>query len=122
MECAMRIIFFMLGLILILATLFSALSTFVLPRSARSRLNRLVFGLLRKIFEIPLRFTTSFAQRDAIMAYYAPIGLMLLVPAWYILVALGYAAIYWALGVPDWQMALRLSGSSLLTLGLAAAG
>ena len=116
----MRIIFFMLGLILILATLFSALSTFVLPRSARSRLNRLVFGLLRKIFEIPLRFTTSFAQRDAIMAYYAPIGLMLLVPAWYILVALGYAAIYWALGVPDWQMALRLSGSSLLTLGLAA--
>jgi hypothetical protein len=105
------------GLALVIATLFSALSTFVLPRAARSRLNRAVFGFLRRVFEIPLHFTSSFARRDAIMAYYAPIGLMLLVPAWYVLIAIGYAAMYRALGINDWFLDLRLSGSSLLTLG-----
>jgi hypothetical protein len=120
MSLLLHILLFLFGLILVAGTCFSAISTFVLPRSARSQLNRIVFGSLRRIFEIPLRFTKTFAQRDAIMAYYAPVGLLLLLPAWYILVALGYACIYWALGVPGWQMDFRLSGSSLLTLGLAA--
>ncbi|MEI6291353.1 MAG: hypothetical protein WCP19_13060 [Chloroflexota bacterium] len=100
------------------ATFFSAISTFVLPRAARSRLNHLVFDLMRKVFEIPLFFTSTFEQRDAIMAYYAPVGLMMLVPVWYILIAIGYTAMYWSLGVPGWLMDFRLSGSSLLTLGL----
>lgn len=112
-----QIIVFILGLSLVISTFFSALSTFVLPRAARSKLNRIVFGLLLRIFKLILRFTNSFAQRDAIMAYYAPVGLMLLVPVWYILTALGYAAMYWSLGVPGWQADFRLSGSSLLTLG-----
>ncbi len=120
MVILIRIIVFIFGLALVITTFFSAISTFVLPRSARSRLNRIVFGLLRKVFDIPLRFTSTFAQRDSIMAYYAPIGLMLLVPAWYVLTAIGYAAMYWSLGVPGWIMDFRLSGSSLLTLGLAA--
>jgi len=51
------------------------------------------------------------------MAYYAPIGLMLLLPVWYLLIALGYAAMYWALGVGTFISALQLSGSSLFTLG-----
>ena len=51
------------------------------------------------------------------MAYYAPIGLMLLVPTWYVLITLGYAAMYWALGVGTFPSTLRMSGSSLLTLG-----
>ena len=119
MDISLRTLVFLLGLAFVIRTLFSALSTFVLPRSARSRLNRVVFGLLRRVFEIPLRFAPTFARRDAIMAYYAPIGLMLLVPTWYILIAIGYAAMYWALGVPDWLFDLRLSGSSLLTLGTA---
>ena len=50
------------------------------------------------------------------MAYYAPVGLMLLVPTWYVLITLGYAAMYWALGVGGTFVDLRLSASSLLTL------
>ncbi len=110
---------FVLGLTLVLGTFSSALSTFVLPRSVRSELNRFVFGLVRYVFEIPLHFIRSFEGRDALMAYYAPIALMLLVPTWYLLVALGYSGMYWALGVDDWLTAFRLSGSSLLTLGFA---
>lgn len=92
MDNLLRISAFLLGLVVVIRTLFSAISTFVLPRIARSQLNRLVFGLLRQLFEIPLRFTTTFAQRDSIMAYYATICQMLLVPTWYTLIAIGYAA------------------------------
>ena len=120
MDILIRILVFVLGLALAIATFFSAISTFVLPRSARSKLNRTVFGLLLRLFKIPLRFASTFEQRDAIMAYYAPLGLMLLVPAWYVLISIGYAGMYWSLGVPGWMMDFRLSGSSLLTLGLAA--
>jgi hypothetical protein len=53
------------------------------------------------------------------MAYYAPIGVMFLVPTWYVLTSLGFAAIYWSLGAGDWLTSFRLSGSSLFTLGFA---
>lgn len=117
MESLINVIVFISGLFTVILTFFSALSTFVLPRSARSQLNRLVFGLLRRGFEILLRFTKTYEQKDAIMAYYAPIGVLLLLPTWYLLTLLGYAAIYWALGVGDLFAVIRLSGSSLFTLG-----
>ncbi|MEP7136870.1 MAG: hypothetical protein ABI904_18240 [Chloroflexota bacterium] len=116
-DVFMKILVFLAGLTVVILTLFSALSTFVLPRAARSQLNRIVFGVLRRLFAIPLRFATTYPQRDAIMAYYAPIGLMMLLPAWYLLILIGYAAIYWSLGVGDIFAVLRLSGSSLFTLG-----
>jgi len=119
MDYILYILVFLLGLGVVISTFFSALSTFVLPRSARSQLNRFLFATLRRVFELLMRFVKTFEQKDSIFAYYAPIGLMLLVPTWYVLMIIGYAAIYWSLGVGDLFTALRLSGSSLLTLGFA---
>ena len=119
MDVLVRSVVFLLGLALVIGTFFSALSTFVLPRSARSQLNRALFGLLRQVFKKLIRFAKTFVQKDAIFAYYAPIGLMLLVPTWYMLMTIGYAAMYWGLGVGDFLTDIRLSGSSLLTLGFA---
>ena len=110
---------FTLGISLVFGTFLSALSTFVLPRSARSQLNRFVFALLRRIFEVLMKPMRTFEQRDAMMGYYAPIGLLSLVPTWYLLISLGYTAMYWGVGLGDWSAAFRLSGSSLLTLGFA---
>lgn len=112
-------VIFVAGLITVLLTFFSALSTFVLPREARSQLNRVIFGLTRRAFEFILHFAKTYERRDAIMAYYAPISLMLLVPTWYALIALGFTGMYWSLGAGDWLVSFRLSGSSLLTLGFA---
>ncbi len=111
---------FLAGLAIVLLTLFSALSTFVLPRSARSRLNRLVFGLLRRVFDFFLHFARTYPRRDVLMAYYAPIGLLILLPVWYLLILSGYTAMYWALGEGSLYEDFRLSGSSLFTLGFAA--
>lgn len=115
-----QILVFMAGFITVILTLFSALSTFVLPRAARSQLNRIVFGLLRRAFETILHLVKTYERRDAIMAYYAPIAIMLLVPAWYILISLGYTAMYWALGIGDVFTVFRLSGISLIGLGFEA--
>jgi hypothetical protein len=112
-----QLLAFMAGLLIVIFTLSSALSTFVLPRAARSQLNRIVFGLLRRIIDFIMDFARSYQRRDAIMAYYAPIGLMLLLPTWYLLVLLGYAAMFWALNVGDLFAVFRLSGSSLISLG-----
>lgn len=116
-ETLIRCFVFLLGFVIVIFTLSSAISTFVLPRAARSQLNRLVFGLLRRIINFALHFAKSYGRRDTIMAYYAPIGLLLLLPTWYFLILLGYAAMYWALGVGDLFAVFRISGSSLFTLG-----
>jgi hypothetical protein len=118
MQSLSQILVFSAGLLIVVLTLSSAVSTTVLPRAARSQLNRLVFGLLRRIINFILHFAKRYNRRDAIMAYYAPIGLMLLVPTWYILISFGYTAMYWALGVGGIFEVFRLSASSLLTLGL----
>ena len=85
-ESLIRIFVFLLGLVTVILTLSSAVSTFVLPRGARSQLNRFVFGLLRRVVDFILHFAKTYPRRDAIMAYYAPIGLMLLLPTWYLLI------------------------------------
>lgn len=120
MDIALRILVFLFGLFLVISTFSSALSTFVVPRSVRSRLNRLVFVVLRHIFQFRMNRMRDYESQDALMAYYAPLGLVSLVPTWYVLVAIGYSCMYWALGVGDWLTVFRLSGSSLLTLGFAA--
>lgn len=117
MQTLSHILIFIVGFVIVALTISSALSTFVLPRAARSQLNRLVFGLLRRIFGFLLHFAKTYSRRDTIMAYYAPIGVMSLVPTWYILILFGYAAMYWSMGIGDILQAIRLSGSSLLTLG-----
>lgn len=118
----MHVAVFLTGVLLVAFTLLSAISTFVLPRSDRSWLTRTVFRLLRRLFNIFLHFSTTYERSDSIMAYYAPLGLMLLLPTWYVLICLGYTAVYWSLGVGGFAESFRLSGSSLFTLGFVAPG
>lgn len=116
-ENMIHLIVFLLGSVIVIFTLSSALSTFVLPRAARSQLNRIVFGILRRMFNFIVHFAKTYSRRDAIMAYYAPIGLMLLLPTWYVLILFGYAAMFCSLNVGDLFAVFRLSGSSLIGLG-----
>jgi hypothetical protein len=120
MATIMHALVFLVGLIVVALTLFSAISTFVLPRSSRTPLTRLVFRALRWVIDLMLHFAKTYIRRDAIMAYYAPVGLMLLLPVWYLLISLGYGAMYWALGAGNFLDSFMLSGSSLFTLGFAA--
>jgi hypothetical protein len=116
----LRVLIFTLGAALVSVTLLSAVKTFVLPRSAPDQIVRVVFVAIRRAFTLRLRWTGSYAQRDRVMAFYAPVSLLALLPAWLALVLVGYTGMFWALGGQSSHESLRVSGSSLLTLGFAA--
>jgi fumarate reductase subunit D len=115
-----RLICFIAGISLVVFTLFSAIRSFVLPRSAPDPITRFVFVVMRRIFNFRLRWAQTYEQQDQVMALYAPFSLLALLPTWLSLVAIGYASMFWALGIRPWGRALIVSGSSLLTLGFAA--
>lgn len=115
-----QIVVFILGFVLVGGTVFSAVQTFVLPRSANDLLTFFIFSNLRRLFLLRLTKVTTYQERDRIMAFYAPLGLLLLPPIWLMLVLLGYTAMFWALGMESWVKAVEASGSSLLTLGFVA--
>jgi len=115
----LRLLAFLLGLALAASAIASAIKTFVVPRSLPNWLTRLVFLTMRRVFDLRLWGARSHAERDRVMAFYAPVSLLTLLPVWLAFILAGYTGMFWALGVPTWSEALRLSGSSLLTLGFA---
>jgi hypothetical protein len=116
-----RILVFLLGLAIVIRTVMSVIKTFVLPRSANDRLARVVFLTIRNLFNLRLRRVRTYSEQDRLLAFYAPISVLALLPFWLALISIGYLGIYWALGEFTWLEAFRISGSSLLTLGFSTA-
>ena len=106
-----------LGITLVLFTLFSAITTVVLPRAESSFLVRAEFIALARVFNVIAPERRPFASRDRVLAYYAPIGLILLPGLWVALVIVAFMLIYWGSGLEPLHEAFIVSGSSLLTLG-----
>lgn len=115
----LRVIVGVTGVVLILGTVLSAVRTVILPRSAQSVLNRVVFRSLRRAFELVAGLRKSFEWRDKVMAHFSPIALLVLVATWLVMALLGFMAIHWAVEQQGWADAFHKSGSSLLTLGFA---
>jgi hypothetical protein len=105
------------GALVVLWVLLSAVRTVVLPRGDPVFLTRSVFVALRRIFDIGVKRASTYEARDARMALYAPIGLMLLPGTWVFLVVAGFTGVFWGLGVDPLRQAFAESGSSMLTLG-----
>ncbi|MBV8347005.1 MAG: hypothetical protein JOZ49_05555, partial [Mycolicibacterium sp.] len=66
---------------------------------------------------------TRGARREDLLSLQAPIGLFAQLATWIVLVGLGFAAILWSVeptvpGLGGLTAAMRLSGSSLTTLGV----
>jgi hypothetical protein len=113
----MRALAFGAGAALVGWALSSAVRAFVLPRSAQDRISRAVFVGVRWFFSLFLQGLPTYAQKDRVLALYAPVSLLALTPTLLLIIDLGYTAMYWAIGV-DLSMAFLASGSSLLTLGV----
>ena len=114
----LQVIAFGFGWFVVARTVLSAVRSFVVPRGDNDPLTRFAFRTIRKIFTLVAPPSRPYEYRDRVMAYYGPIALILLPAYWLVLLALGFAAIYWALGAPPMD-AFVFSGSSLLTLGFA---
>ncbi len=119
MHTALAIVAFVLGFLLVVATLFSLIRTLLLPRGIPARLARLVFLSLRLPFRIRAGRRATYEKQDAVLAFYGPVALLSLLAVWLILVQIAFAAMFWALGAQSFREALIISGSSLFTLGFA---
>jgi hypothetical protein len=116
METIARVMVFVFGLGIVLTTLLSAVKTFILPRSAPDFITRIVFLVSHRVFSFRLRWADTYAKRDSMMALFAPVSLLMLLPIWYITIFTGYICMYWAIGSTFYK-AFLMSGSSLFTLG-----
>ena len=117
-----NVVVFVAGFAIVATTLRSAVRTFLVPRALQAHLSRAVFVSVRRIFWLRANHRHSYEQRDRVMAFYAPIGLLTLLITWLVLVTAGFTGMFWALGAEGWRTAFILSGSSLYTLGFASGG
>jgi hypothetical protein len=112
-----RVVLFVAGAAVVVATLLSAVRTVLVPRATPSALTSLVFVNSRALFNVFVRRMESYEERDQLLAYYAPVTLAVLPGVWLLTVLAGYTGLFWAAGVRGFGHALNVSGSSLLTLG-----
>ncbi len=112
-----RVVVLLVGVVLVMLTLASAIKTVVVPRAIVSRLSRVHFTGFRRVFDLFASPKRSFADRDRVMALYAPVALVALPATWVVLAIVGFTCIFWGSGVDSLSDAFVTSGSSLLTLG-----
>ncbi|CAN5280999.1 hypothetical protein BH18ACT4_BH18ACT4_04080 [soil metagenome] len=117
MDGVARVVAFLAGSWLVVSVLLSALRTVVLPRADPVVLTQMVFESLRSLFNLRVSRVSTYEERDRIMAFYAPIALVVLPGVWVALAIGGFTAVYWGLGLDPLRRAFVLSGSSMLTLG-----
>jgi hypothetical protein len=111
------ILWFALGIGLLLLVFDSVIRTFVLPRAATPLVTRAVFIVLRWGFNLVARGARTYNGRDSVMSLFGPIGLLTLPAVWSVMVLAAYTAMFHALGVRGFERAFEMSGSSLFTLG-----
>ncbi len=119
-QFSLHAIVFIAGLLVVIGTLYSAIETFVVPRSTNDPLTRFVFQSIFSVFALLTRNARTYHERDRAMAFYAPIALLALQPTWIVLVMIGYTLMFWGIGYGSWDKSLEVSGSSVLTLGFVA--
>jgi len=106
----------LLGTVLAMSVLISALETVVLPRNGFTSISRFVFAVADRILVHRWR---NKERRANLRALYAPVALVSLPLVWMLLVTAGFTFIFWGANTGSLQRSFEVSGSSLFTLGFA---
>jgi hypothetical protein len=113
---ALRVISVVIGTVVVMSVLISALETVVLPRNGFTHIARFVFAVADRVLVHPW----GNKQRQAnLRALYAPVALVSLPLVWMLSVTVGFTFLFWGISHDSWQRAFEVSGSSLFTLGFA---
>jgi len=116
----LKIILFLLGLLITLATLSSAIRQTVLPGRKSVRLSRTLYRTTFLLFRLVIVRIQSEEVSSALAAFYAPLSVMLLPITWVILLLLGFSMMFWGMGEPSLGTSLTLSGAAITTEGFLA--
>jgi hypothetical protein len=109
-----------LGLVVVLSTLMSVVTSLVLPRLGSSRIQIYAGrGMIKLFSRISHRFDT-YEARDRFLALQAPLYLIVILAIWLAALLLGFALLLWPfIRTGGLVHAFTVSGSSLFTLGFA---
>ena len=118
---ALKWVAFVAGVGLFFVTTVSEFNALVLPRSARTFLGTHVGFALRFVLQVIANRMKTYEQRDTVLAYGGPGWLLAMLIVWLLLVWVSFALLMWVFLGPSAAFgdALRLSGSSMFTLGFA---
>jgi hypothetical protein len=111
---------FAIGLMVLMSTLMSVAGTLVVPRAVSSPVSRGVDWCLDITFLLVTRRVRSFERRDRILAWQAPLSLLVRLAVWLGLLVVGFALLLLPSMKGHLGQAFSESGSSVFTLGYAA--
>ncbi len=124
----MKLFIGILGIAILLGTLWDAFETIILPRRVtRSfRLVRLYYRFAWTAWRGAARLIRSKKRREAHLSYFGPLSLLMLFATWAGLLILTFAMLHWAAGSAvhqpggpaTFRIDLYLSGTTFFTLGL----
>jgi hypothetical protein len=110
----LHILSLLLGTVIVLTILGSALKTVVLPQEGFPRLAQAVFAL---VYRLLVHRWRKDSRAIALRGLYAPVSLVSLPLVWMLLMVVAFTFVFWGTGSLTWQKAFEISGSSLTTLG-----
>ncbi len=129
----MRIVALVIGCVLGFGVVLDAFQTIVLPRrpSGRWRITRLFYLMTWDPWVAVASRMRNRAVREQMYSVFGPLSLLLLLVVWALMLILGFAGVYYALGSPfmdvfnhshgvlaDLRSDVYVSGTTLFTLGL----
>ncbi len=124
----MKLLIAILGLFILLFTLWEAFETIILPRRVTRpvRLVRLFYRFTWTFWAWSNRCFRSKMLREAHLSYYGPLSLLGLFATWAFLLILAFAMLHWSAGsaintpgeIPTFRTDCYFSGTTLFTLGL----
>jgi hypothetical protein len=109
------------GLAIELVVFDAAIRTFLLPRVANVTFSKMSARGIGLFFNALARRSNSYVTRDRILSMFAPFALLGYQTSWLVCSLVAFALGFVAAGVPSFDHAFALSGSSLFTLGVTAA-
>ena len=115
-----RWIAFAVGLGVVMSTLMTVAGTLVVPRAVNSPISRLIVWFLDVAFLFVAKRVRSFGRRDRILAWQAPLSLLIRLAVWLGLLVVGFALLLQPSLKGHLGQAFSEAGSSIFTLGYAA--
>src|SRR5258708_2620796 len=119
---------FAAGVALFLIVIWDAFEAIILPRrvTRRFRLARLFYRTTWRTWRFAVRFVPSKKSREALLSFYGPMSLLLLIAVWAVGLVLSFALMQYGAGSaliltgapPRFSTDLYFSGTTFFTLGL----
>jgi hypothetical protein len=124
----MNVLFFFIGLVLVIIVLGDAFETMVLPRrvTRQFRLARIFFRYTWRSWLVMARLIISRKRKETFVGFFGPLSVIVLIILWATGLVFGFALLHWASGsaievregTASFSTYLYLSGTTLFTLGL----